>query len=116
VDPNLQVSAELAEDVIGAYIGRVSALLSRAAPGSGRQFDIQQLAANVWLQGELFIAAADRARLFERDREDLEAIVHLYRSRLIALSNAVENARGLFPGANHQTLPPVLDEIAKQNG
>jgi hypothetical protein len=83
-DPaTLQVQSELAEDTIGLYIGRLSAMLAEMEP----RRDPSELRTVLWLEGELRLAGADRARLFEyREAPDrLAGLIDLYHARLAAL-------------------------------
>jgi hypothetical protein len=114
VSSDLQVQAELAEDIIGTYVGRVTAALSRANQNDPRKpLDIERLSMAIWLKGELLIAGNDRARLFERghDSEQLAAVAHLYEARIAAL--AAQELGDIQPAMDKQSLTEIVGKVVR---
>jgi hypothetical protein len=97
----LQVRSEIAEDVIGAYIGRLSAELTQAEKRQQEPASVQLLATIHWLKTELRDAGIDRATLFEHQSnpDGFEALIVVYRQKLAAITMAMWQGAG----AEHAT-------------
>ena len=112
----LQIRSELAEDVIGTYIGRLSADLSQAKAAEKQSSSIHRLSIIFWLKAEIRNAGFDRGSLFEyRDDPDgLDALIELYEQKLFALAEAGKRA-ALQPAIDDRTfLRAVLDASARR--
>ena len=111
----LQVRSELAEDVIGTYIGRLNAALAGAEAARTLASSSQQLAVILWLNTELRNAGLDRAKLFEyqADLGRLDALIELYEQKLFALADAERRAREKSAADDPTFLRRVLDAAAR---
>ena len=111
----LQVRSELAEDVIGTYIGRLSAELARAEVAQKQSSSTGRLSIIFWLNAELRNAGLDRAKLFEykADPNGLEALIKLYDQRLFALEQAKKRAQVQLSMYDQTFLRAVLDASAR---
>lgn len=111
----LQVRSELAEDVIGTYIGRLSAELARAERSQAQSASAHQLAIILWLREELRNAGRDRAKLSEHqaDPMGLEAFTELYDQKLFALRQAEQRVKAQSAVDDRTFLRAVLDAPAR---
>jgi len=112
----LQVQSELAEDIIGTYIGRLSADLARVEAVEKQSPSAHRLSIIIWLKAELRNAGLDRAGLFEyrADPNGLKALIELYEQKLFALDQARQRA-AVQSAANDRTfLRAVLDASSRE--
>lgn len=96
-DRELQERAELAEDVIGAYIGKLGARLQGLPLPDPRRPRVSLL--SIWLEREVRAAGQDRAHLFEysEDASGLEGLIQLYQTKLATLETASARPLGGDP-------------------
>ncbi|MBI3375862.1 MAG: hypothetical protein HY017_29440 [Betaproteobacteria bacterium] len=111
----LQVQSELAEDIIGTYIGRLSADRARAEAAERQSPSTLRLSIILWLRAELRNAGLDRANLFEyrADPNRLKALVELYEQKLFALAEAKQRAAVQSAIDDKTFLRAVLDATAR---